>query len=128
MESSSLTNEEEDLLMCNTQLKEADNNMEAQPSYRDTVTQTQTFSAMDFDCTLFNNMSLEEEKDNTTNHPNFIPITSSDKNRLYEPWKKSLIIKLLGKRMSYNLLRTKIQNIWSSTELLNLVDLGNDFI
>lgn len=115
MEGSSLTNEEEDLLTRSTNRpKDADTHIEAQVSYRDTITQKQTFSPMDFDCTIFSSLTLEEKKDNTTNYPNCIPITIADKTRLYEPRKQSVIIKLLGKRMGYSLLLTKIQKVWNS--------------
>ncbi|WMV55927.1 hypothetical protein MTR67_049312, partial [Solanum verrucosum] len=47
------------------------------------------------------NISFHDEQANPLNHPNFIPITSSDKQRLYTHWIQSLIIKLVGKRMGY---------------------------
>lgn len=83
MDDSTLTNKEEDLLSRSTHKPFT----EIEASYRDTVINQQTFTVMDFDCTLFSNLTLEEEKDNTSNHPNFIPITVEDKTRLYEPWK-----------------------------------------
>jgi len=47
------------------------------------------------------NISFHDEQENPQNHPNFIPIASSNKQRLYTHWKQSLIIKLVGKRMGY---------------------------
>lgn len=35
-----------------------------------------TSMPLDFDCNLFNNISLDDEKSNPKNHPNFIPITT----------------------------------------------------
>ncbi|KAK6782446.1 hypothetical protein RDI58_020242 [Solanum bulbocastanum] len=57
------------------------------------------------------NISFHDEQKNPQNHPNFIPITSSDKQRLYTPSKQSLIIKLFGKRMGYYL-QNRLQALW----------------
>lgn len=44
------------------------------------------------------NISFQEKLDNPLSHPNFIPITTNKKHRLYTHWKHALIIKLVGKR------------------------------
>ncbi|XP_019259782.1 PREDICTED: uncharacterized protein LOC109237845 [Nicotiana attenuata] len=82
---------------------------------------------LDFECDAFNNISLEDENTNPANHPNFIPISTQDKERLYQSWKQAIIIKLLGKRLGYVQLRDRIHRLWRSAEALNLIDLGNDF-
>lgn len=71
-------------------------------SFKDRVLENQLFESMDF-------------------------ISSVEKQRLYKPWTKTLIIKLIGKRMGYNILLTKIQKIWNTSDPLNLIDLDNDF-
>ncbi|KAK4716481.1 hypothetical protein R3W88_014819 [Solanum pinnatisectum] len=63
------------------------------------------------------NINFQDEQDNTNNHPNFIPITANDKQRLYSPWKYSLIIKLVG---------NCLQALWQLTEKINLIDLTED--
>lgn len=32
------------------------------------------------------NINFQDEQENPQNHPNFIPISSNDKHRLYSPW------------------------------------------
>ncbi|KAK4709982.1 hypothetical protein R3W88_004495 [Solanum pinnatisectum] len=61
-------------------------------------------------------INFHDEQENPQNHPNFIPITSSDKQRLYTPWKQSLIIKLVEKK-----------TLWQPSEKINLIDLSEDF-
>ncbi|KAF7842178.1 ribonuclease H [Senna tora] len=58
--------------------------------------------------------------------PNF---TLSDKEwkRLTRPFKKSLIIKLLGKKIGFQFLLKKVNQIWGRTGEIELVDLGNDY-
>lgn len=127
-EQSALTNEEADLLQRSIlKPKESINQLDPQVTFRDRLVENQQFESMEFDFHMFNNMSLEDEKDNPTNHKNFIPISSAEKHMLYKPWAQALIIKLIGKRMGYNLLRTRNKKTWNTTDPLNLIDLGNDF-
>ncbi|KAF3664896.1 hypothetical protein FXO38_09877 [Capsicum annuum] len=58
---------------------------------------------------------------------NFIPLTADDKDRIYKPWQNSLIIKLIRRRMTHQLLKQKLTNIWKPTEETNLVDLGSEY-
>lgn len=39
---------------------------------------------LEFECNAFNNISLEDENTNLANHPNFIPFSAQDKERLYQ--------------------------------------------
>lgn len=45
---------------------------------------------------------------NPANNDTFIPITSTDKSRLYEPWQYSVIVKLFGRRIIHQILRSKL--------------------
>ncbi|XP_019238197.1 PREDICTED: uncharacterized protein LOC109218299 [Nicotiana attenuata] len=56
-----------------------------------------------------------------------IILSQEDKNRLYEPWRFSIIIKLFGKKMPHYLLRSKLVDLWNPSEQLILIDLGWDF-
>ncbi|KAM3281318.1 hypothetical protein P3S67_028339 [Capsicum chacoense] len=58
---------------------------------------------------------------------NFIPITAADKTRLYSPWQSSLIVKLLGRKLGYSVLKRKLQDMWKFSEELIMIDLGCDF-
>lgn len=90
------------------------------------ISSDNTSTPLDFDCKSFSKISLDDENTNPKNHPNFIPISAQDKERLYQPWKQS-IIKLLGRRLGYDQLKDKIHRLWRSSEALNLIDMGNDF-
>nr|XP_033514387.1 uncharacterized protein LOC117279048 isoform X1 [Nicotiana tomentosiformis] len=56
-----------------------------------------------------------------------VPITLEDKQRIYHPWKYSLIIKLQGRRILHQILKQKIQDLWKISEKFPLIDLGNDY-
>ncbi|KAK4729524.1 hypothetical protein R3W88_022512 [Solanum pinnatisectum] len=73
------------------------------------------------------NISFHDEQENHQNHPNFIPIKSADKLRLYAPRRLALIIKLVGKKMGYIYLQNRLQTLWQPSEKINLIDLGEEF-
>ncbi|KAF7811990.1 ribonuclease H [Senna tora] len=47
--------------------------------------------------------------------------------RLNRPFRKSLIIKLLGKTVGFKFLLRKVNQLWGRTDEVELVDLGNDY-
>lgn len=56
-----------------------------------------------------------------------ILLSPEDKERLYQPWKFSVIIKVFKRKMPHHMLRSKLIEIWKSSEELILIDLGWDF-
>nr|XP_016475195.1 PREDICTED: uncharacterized protein LOC107796885 [Nicotiana tabacum] len=56
-----------------------------------------------------------------------ITLTEEEKQRIYEPWKFSLIVKLFGKRMLHHYLKKNIQELWRPTKFFSLIDLGDDY-
>ncbi|KAF7827992.1 LINE-type retrotransposon LIb DNA [Senna tora] len=58
-----------------------------------------------------------------------VNFTLSDREwkRLNKPFKKSLIIKLLGKTIGFQFLLRKVNQLWGRTGEVELVDLGNDY-
>lgn len=58
--------------------------------------------------------------------PNVIP-SREEERRLGRPWKKTLIIKLLGKKIGFAFLKKKIDAIWVNNGHVQLIDLGNEF-
>lgn len=69
---------------------------------------------------------LSPSKNDNNKLPITIPIFLEDKQRIYLPWRFSLIIKLQGKRILHQLLKRKIQELWKINEN-PLIDLGNDY-
>ncbi|XP_070004053.1 uncharacterized protein [Nicotiana sylvestris] len=53
--------------------------------------------------------------------------SSEDRQRIYETWKYSIIIKLVGKCMLHHYLKRKIQDLWKPTEDFLLIGLGEDY-
>ncbi|KAJ4838451.1 hypothetical protein Tsubulata_041033 [Turnera subulata] len=56
-----------------------------------------------------------------------IRLTSSDKKRIYQRWKDTLIVKLLGKRVGYRFLHRSLMNQWKPRGEIVMADMGNDF-
>lgn len=59
---------------------------------------------------------------------NTIELSDSEKQRIYQPWRLSVIIKLFLKILGHAYLRNKLTNLWKLKENLILIDLGNDFV
>lgn len=45
----------------------------------------------------------------------------------YMPWKKTLIIELLGKKIGFGFFKKKLDAIWARQGMVQLIDLGNDY-
>ncbi|KAM3204447.1 hypothetical protein P3L10_027856 [Capsicum annuum] len=43
---------------------------------------------------------------------NPIQLTDEDKQRLYSPWKRSVILKCVGRRLNHQYLRSKLMDLW----------------
>lgn len=56
-----------------------------------------------------------------------VPLSVDDLQRIYQPWKYSVIIKLMVKRTLHQYLKRKIYQLWKPTENFNLIDLGADY-
>ncbi|XP_009772651.1 uncharacterized protein [Nicotiana sylvestris] len=77
------------------------------------------------DC--YENTSNAPFQDDPPNNDQAIILSSEEMQRLYEPWKYSLIIKLFGKRILHQYLKKKLLEHWKPIEQSPLIDLGNDF-
>lgn len=69
---------------------------------------------------------LSDKTTNKANTETFIPLSTSNKARLYTPQKYSVIVKVFG-RMGHQMLRAKLKILWKPFEDLPLIDLGSDF-
>lgn len=56
-----------------------------------------------------------------------IKLTEEDKDRIYGPWKFSVIIKAEGKRFNHHYLWNKLDELWKIQDPFPLIDLGYDF-
>lgn len=46
---------------------------------------------------------------------------------LCAPWKDALVVKLLGKRLGYNVLKDRLMRLWKLSSGFDMMDIGNDF-
>ncbi|OMO96272.1 hypothetical protein CCACVL1_05022 [Corchorus capsularis] len=56
-----------------------------------------------------------------------LKVTKEEHDELYQPWRSTLIVKVLGKSVGYNFLLDRLQQLWKLEEGFSLVDLGNNF-
>ncbi|RYR75978.1 uncharacterized protein LOC127740631 [Arachis duranensis] len=56
-----------------------------------------------------------------------IHVNKTEKKILEKPWKQALIIKLLGRRISYRVLKRKLDTMWAKIGGMVLIDLGNEY-
>lgn len=56
-----------------------------------------------------------------------VPVTSEERKNLCKPWRKAIIIKLLGRRVGYRFLYARLTKIWNLKSNFELIDLLNDF-
>ncbi|KAJ4847601.1 hypothetical protein Tsubulata_002699 [Turnera subulata] len=68
----------------------------------------------------------EDEEDDDPFCPT-IRLSSSDKKRIYQRWKNTLIVKLLGKKVGHRFLHRTLMNQWKPRGEIVMADMGNDF-
>ncbi|KAJ4844588.1 hypothetical protein Tsubulata_038190 [Turnera subulata] len=75
-------------------------------------------------------LSEESDPEDEDEEDPFCPtirLSSTDKKRIYQRWKNSLIIKLLGKKVGYHFLHRTLMNQWKPRGEIIMADMGNDF-
>lgn len=68
---------------------------------------------------------LEEDKENE-DCPN-IRLSRAEKQCIRRPWIKTLILKILGKRVGLKFLERRVTQLWNPKRTVTLADLGNDY-
>lgn len=56
-----------------------------------------------------------------------IPITAEERNKLYRSWRKTIIIKLLGRKICYRFLFGRLTKLWNLTGSFELIGLLIEF-
>ncbi|KAF7822535.1 receptor-like protein EIX1 [Senna tora] len=69
--------------------------------------------------------SQEGKEDDPTNP--IIPTTKEERLEWAKPWKGSLIIKLMGRRVGFKFLQTKLQKLWNPSGGMKITDMDNDY-
>ncbi|XP_058733249.1 uncharacterized protein At4g02000-like [Vicia villosa] len=58
--------------------------------------------------------------------PLFI-LSKAEEKRIQKPWKRGVIVKLLGRRIGYKALETRLKQMWVKKGIINIIDLTNDY-
>jgi hypothetical protein len=58
--------------------------------------------------------------------PEFI-LSKLEEKRIYQPWRRGVIVKLLGRRIGYKALETRLKQMWVRKGSINIIDLSNDY-
>jgi hypothetical protein len=69
---------------------------------------------------------VEEQKIGNYDCPIFV-LSKSEEKRIHRPWKRGVIVKLLGRRIGYKALETRLKQMWVKKGIINIIDLGNDY-
>ncbi|MED6197569.1 hypothetical protein PIB30_057647, partial [Stylosanthes scabra] len=56
-----------------------------------------------------------------------IQVSKAREKVLERPWKKALIIKLLGRRVAYGVLKRRLEYMWAKIGGMDLINVGNDY-
>ena len=56
-----------------------------------------------------------------------IPLSSQVWEKIYVPWKSSIIVKVVGKSFGYKALFIWLQGIWHPKGMFNMIDLGHEY-
>lgn len=46
---------------------------------------------------------------------------------IHRPWRKGIIVKLLGRKFGYKALETRLKQMWIKKGVINIIDLSNDY-
>lgn len=126
-----MSEQETDLLQRSTMKQKdeetADHTTTTKVSFLDTLKSSIHDQDINYVTKGLENINFQDEQENPLNHPNFIPLSLTDKLRLYSPWQHLIIIKLVGKRMGYLYLQNRLQNLWLLSEKISFIDLGKDY-
>ncbi|KAK2399216.1 zinc ion binding / nucleic acid binding protein [Trifolium repens] len=69
---------------------------------------------------------VEDQKIGNYDCP-ILVLSKSEEKRIYKPWKRGIIVKLLGRRIGYKALETRLKQMWVKKGIINIIDLGNDY-
>lgn len=64
---------------------------------------------------------------NNNKDDNSINLSMEELAWIYQPWEYSIIIKLLGRKMTHVYLKSKLKSLWRTSGEILLIDLGHDY-
>ncbi|OMO59932.1 reverse transcriptase [Corchorus capsularis] len=57
----------------------------------------------------------------------FVRFSAEEKRLLRKPWRKALVVKLLGKNLGFKVLSSRVKSLWQIEGKYRILDLGNDY-
>uniref|UniRef100_A0A6N2LZK8 CCHC-type domain-containing protein n=1 Tax=Salix viminalis TaxID=40686 RepID=A0A6N2LZK8_SALVM len=125
-ETNEVSTEEEDLLTRSSKkVKIGDNN--GQSYVEKLMGESSVTHEMDEDNLPNDCISEDEDDDADEDDCPVIKISSEEKKRIRAPWKQTLIIKLMGRKVGYMFFMQRLRNMWKLRGDFTLTDLGNEF-
>jgi hypothetical protein len=58
--------------------------------------------------------------------PQFI-LSDKEEERIQRPWRQGLIVKLMGRRIGYKALETRLKQLWVRKGVISIIDLGGEY-
>ena len=74
----------------------------------------------------FNGFDIVEEMDGPRECLTF-KISKEEEARLCKPWRRTLIIKLLGRKIRFKALESKLYQLWARMDILDIIDLTTNY-
>jgi hypothetical protein len=71
-------------------------------------------------------MKVEERTVGDFECPEFV-FSKQEEKRIYRPWRRGVIVKLLGRRIGYKALETRLKQMWVRKGVISIIDLSNDY-
>ncbi|XP_058753900.1 uncharacterized protein LOC131627062 [Vicia villosa] len=71
-------------------------------------------------------MTVEESLMGGYECPNFV-LSDREEKRIYRPWKRGAIVKLLGRKIGYKALENRLRQMWVKKGVISIIDLSNDY-
>jgi hypothetical protein len=71
-------------------------------------------------------LQVVEKKVGPYDCPEFI-LSEREESRIQKPWRQGLIVKLMGRRIGYKALETRLKQIWVRKGVISIIDLGFEY-
>jgi hypothetical protein len=71
-------------------------------------------------------MKVEERVLGEYECPEFV-FSKLEEKRLYRPWRRGVIVKLLGRRIGFKAQETRLKQMWVRKGVISIIDLSNDY-
>lgn len=106
---------------------EASANQKGKLSFKNILTGIRDDEKIDLEEEMASDDEEEDEDMENDKECPLIRLTKEEKARLRRPWRQSLIIKVMGKKVGYTYLLRRLNTIWNPKSRMELITLDNDY-